>query len=293
MSLEQTIADLVAASNNLTDTINSKVNEIDQKVDQATADVKESIHKEMRREVFVDAVAGSDGNTGEYPGSAVKTIFAAANKIPSGGAGLIKLKRGQVHLADGGTSSKYGPSDLSEKNIKVTAYGNGNEYPILEMVPKVREGESVAQSILAYSDTKVTLRFEYITIRTGILTQSMIDNGITPYGGEQNIGYGGMISRGGGANETALVEAVFSNCTLHQQDFRLFTYNSSIANVVFYKTDIINESSLDGIFDRDYVKIIEMNKASFSGFDPSLTLDDILRLTAENSVSRGGSLAAN
>lgn len=82
MSLEQTIADLVAASNNLTGTINSKMNEIDQKVDEATASVPDAVRKLSNQSFFVDQVSGNDANDGSA-NSPIRSVNEAVRRTPS------------------------------------------------------------------------------------------------------------------------------------------------------------------------------------------------------------------
>lgn len=83
MSLEQKIADLVAASNSLTGTINSKMNEIDQKVDDATGAVPGEIKSMMTRLVHVDYTAGSDDNDGSLR-NPYATLKKAIEGSPAG-----------------------------------------------------------------------------------------------------------------------------------------------------------------------------------------------------------------
>ena len=82
MSLEQTIADLVVASNNLTGAVNSKMNEIDQKVDEATASVPDAVRKLSSQSFFVDQVSGDDANDGSAS-SPIKSVNEAARRTPS------------------------------------------------------------------------------------------------------------------------------------------------------------------------------------------------------------------
>tara|TARA_B100000929_G_scaffold244902_1_gene202991 strand:+ start:2078 stop:2893 length:816 start_codon:yes stop_codon:yes gene_type:complete len=90
MSLEQTIADLVAASNNLTGTINTKMNEIDQKVDEAVKAIPE-----LHKEIYVSAGSGNNSNTGTS-GSPVQTIKEAIERIPENGSGEVFLAKGET-----------------------------------------------------------------------------------------------------------------------------------------------------------------------------------------------------
>ncbi|EJG1615109.1 hypothetical protein CFE14_RS15860 [Vibrio parahaemolyticus] len=81
MSLEQQIAALVDASNNLTGAVNGKITEIDKKVDDAVKDLQNAFPSEYQkyslRTHYVDPVNGSDSNDGSDWGNAVKTLKKA------------------------------------------------------------------------------------------------------------------------------------------------------------------------------------------------------------------------
>ncbi len=96
MSLEQTIADLVAASNNLTGIINGKVEEIDQKVDQATSSVPQKVSSMSFQTFFIDAVSGDDSNDGTSV-SPFKTTAPVADKIIPSFSTRINFRGGQTH----------------------------------------------------------------------------------------------------------------------------------------------------------------------------------------------------
>ncbi|MDN4697147.1 hypothetical protein QYZ44_26995 [Vibrio parahaemolyticus] len=88
MSLEQQVANLVEASNNLTTVVNGKINEIDKKVDDAVSAVPDAIRDNFtQRQVFVDLVNGTDdGSSSRY-----RTIKAAIESVPDGGSVLVEL----------------------------------------------------------------------------------------------------------------------------------------------------------------------------------------------------------
>ncbi|MBF7051744.1 hypothetical protein IOC61_00170 [Halomonas sp. KAO] len=100
MSLEQTIADLVAASNNLTGTINSKMNEIDQKVDEATDAVPSTIRALSKQVFYVDAEYGSDNAEGTSQ-DPIKTISEVGKRAVNGSSISINLRSGQIHEVNG------------------------------------------------------------------------------------------------------------------------------------------------------------------------------------------------
>jgi len=130
MSLEQTIADLVAASNNLTGTINTKMNEIDQKVDQATESVPNTIRELSEQRLYVDSVNGSDTNDGS-PGNPLKSLYKALSLHVSGSSTNIFLKEGQTFSETG-----FSPVVASGK-ISVSRWGStgGVSNPVVHHTP--------------------------------------------------------------------------------------------------------------------------------------------------------------
>lgn len=92
MSLETQIANLVAATNQLTGEVSGKMAGINAAVAQAVAAIPN-----LYRIVHVDAVVGSDTNNGAAE-SPVRTVNAAAALIPVGGMGEIMLARDQDHV---------------------------------------------------------------------------------------------------------------------------------------------------------------------------------------------------
>lgn len=86
MALEDQVADLVAASNNLTSEVNGKISQIDQKVNQATSEVTEKIRQQFDVTFYVDAESGSDSNDGLTSSRPLATINSAvsSSRSPSG-----------------------------------------------------------------------------------------------------------------------------------------------------------------------------------------------------------------
>lgn len=136
MSLETTIAALVTAANNLTSAVNTKIGAIDAKVLEAVSAVPTQLANTMYRGVYVDAVNGSDANTGLNFANAKKTIVAAAAVIPSGGYGVIYLKAGAVYSIVGNTDVY-----CANKIIYITpdsfTYNDRNSYTEIRSEPAV------------------------------------------------------------------------------------------------------------------------------------------------------------
>ncbi|MGM0535541.1 MAG: hypothetical protein ACQER5_05640 [Pseudomonadota bacterium] len=132
MSLEQTIADLVAASNNLTGTINSKVNEIDQKVGEVVGAVPETIKGLSIQTFYIDAVDGDDGYEGSND-APLKTINGLQQHLMNGSYVQVVLQEGQVHEVTGDGIS------LNSGNIRFTRWSttSGVGRPTIKWTPAI------------------------------------------------------------------------------------------------------------------------------------------------------------
>lgn len=91
MSLEQQVAALVDAANNLTSTVNGKMGQIDQRVDEAIAGVSQEILKNMGRTWVLDQQNGSDDNNGTSLDDAVASFRHIADSTPAGGAVAVRV----------------------------------------------------------------------------------------------------------------------------------------------------------------------------------------------------------
>lgn len=100
MSLEQQIAGLVQASNNLTGAVSGKMAEIDHKVDTAISEITETITKNNVVQFYVDAENGNDANSGASS-SPLRTFNEAVRRCPTGSTATVILKRYQRHVFDG------------------------------------------------------------------------------------------------------------------------------------------------------------------------------------------------
>ncbi|MGL4755186.1 MAG: hypothetical protein ACRCXB_22740 [Aeromonadaceae bacterium] len=88
LSLESNIADLVTATNKLTNTVSGKITEInntvanklkevDAAVSKVASDIRTTIRGEMKKTIYVDQLLGSDDNDGKSKAKALKTLSKA------------------------------------------------------------------------------------------------------------------------------------------------------------------------------------------------------------------------
>lgn len=91
MSLEQQVTALVASANALTGAVNSKIGQIDQKVNAAVSAVPQAIKDNFtKRMVAIDPINGDD----TLPNGPFKTIGAAVSSVPDGGIIQINFPYG-------------------------------------------------------------------------------------------------------------------------------------------------------------------------------------------------------
>lgn len=107
MSLEQTIADLVAASNNLTGTINSKMGEIDQGLSEGLGDLEKKISAGFSGEDRYCSPIGSDSSGDGSAGNPFRTIKKAVDSMYRNG--VIWLVPGEYYWS--------GMIDLQSRDI--------------------------------------------------------------------------------------------------------------------------------------------------------------------------------
>lgn len=121
MSLETTIASLVAAANALTNEVSGKIADINKKVLAATDAVPALVRSLASQTFYIDAVDGDDNNAGTST-KPLKTALAASNKVVSGSQVTLYFKTKQTHtvsvLLPVGrlVIAAYGSSDIKDSN---------------------------------------------------------------------------------------------------------------------------------------------------------------------------------
>ena len=147
MSLEQTIADLVAASNNLTGTINSKMSEIEQEVDNAVKAIPN-----LARSYYIDGINGNDANDGSEasPLESIREAMMRSGDIPFVN---IRLSSGQSHEYRGKTDDSYVYHTV-RNSISFKPWGNAGAEPIIEPVVTTKsDGTESLMHFMAIEDS--------------------------------------------------------------------------------------------------------------------------------------------
>ncbi|MDW3103792.1 hypothetical protein R8N46_20735 [Vibrio sp. 1874] len=94
---------LIESNRRLTETVEKKIGEIDQKVEQTANEIAQTITSNNIVEYFVDAVNGDDGNTGASS-SPFRTVRRALSLCPTGSKARVVLERSQRHVLDRGVN---------------------------------------------------------------------------------------------------------------------------------------------------------------------------------------------
>lgn len=272
MSLETTIASLVAAANALTAAVTGKMSEIDAKVTQATASVPAAVRAEVVKTLWVDSSNGSDANAGTASTAPLKTVKAALDKTITGGVSTIYLRRGLVYELGGEVAQQ---NQVGGKSIAFLPYGTETARPILRGVLGVWSGSVYACSAFRAS-TRVTLKFSDIRIETGLA------NGKTQYGAD----YGGLITRAGGDGESVNFEVYFHKCDIQIQDVPLFTCYYGFMSLSFANSTVTKGGTQAKIVSSDLPKLVDITSVGISGFGSGSTVDSLFSLNSGGYISR-------
>lgn len=262
MSVEEQLSNAVQACNNLATAVNDKVSQIDQKVNQATADVPAAIRKEVNKTFYIDSANGDDGNSGSqsYP---LKTIDQAVSLSMAGGNVVLYLRRGQIHT---GPSTFSLQSAAGKISLVIGAYGSEQSAPIVRPA-KVYYLEQPGQTLATFARSSearsINIAFRYVNVETLDLSD-----------GEVNFGdYGAFFCRGGGQEELFEFNVAFYESTITIKDSYLFGGYVGTVKLRLNKTNIVKAAgaAVDKLFigyqGRDnYPKIIDGSRVTVSGF---------------------------
>lgn len=127
MSLETQIAALVTAANALTESVNGKMTEINQKVNDAVASVPGSVksYLEFRTAYYLDSVNGNDANDGLSWAKAKKTLKAAIEGVGVRRYAGIYISKSShimtsdINVPDGSNIVIYGDTSANTGGIVV------------------------------------------------------------------------------------------------------------------------------------------------------------------------------
>lgn len=198
MSLEQQIANLVDASNNLTNAVNGKLDQIDNKMVELENAVPNTVKSMLDITSYVDAVNGSDSNPGTSS-QPFKTLRKAIEKGVSGSTNEIYLKCGQSHaFGTGGipvTNQRisfwpWGNDVQPEITFSVASSGAIHQFSLatgsvffrgIKLIHPYRDGkgdnaplDGMVNSLFTSQGSDIAFDYAYIG---GVLTRAVIDIG--------------------------------------------------------------------------------------------------------------------
>lgn len=207
MSLETQVTALVGAANHLTETVASKVGQIDDKVNKAVKAIPE-LHKTF----YVDWNAGNNEALGTLS-APLKTIHEAVNRTPLNGSVAIHLMKNQEHFMSG-ESAVY--TNATNKTITLRAYGTGSK-PVIKMgVNDTRLGSYIT-GFLVSDYSRIT------AIECVIDTMSFPLDQTRLYGS-----YGGFVSRGGTVGEVGAALISLSHCEIKLRDHNFSSHYTRV-----------------------------------------------------------------
>ncbi|WP_268810111.1 hypothetical protein [Vibrio parahaemolyticus] len=199
---------LVDSNRRLTEVVETKVEEIDQKVDEAVKAIPE-LHKVF----YVDSVSGVDTNVGTSQSSPLKTIREAVNRTAQNGSITVYLNRNQDHFMTG-TAKVF--VDADDKTIVLRAYGSGDD-PTIKMAVGLADSKSLVYGF------RVGTKALIAVIGCTIDTMALNEDATTAWGS-----YGGFASRGSGEGQVGNIELVLSQSKVRLRDHQLSAHYNRV-----------------------------------------------------------------
>lgn len=275
MSLETQIAALVEAANSLTGSVNGKMNQIDQKVDAATASVPNSIREAARAEYHVNSITGTDSSTVDgKQGSPFKTILYAIERALPGAEVVIFLEDGSEHICEVPEHRSHHHSS-NGKNIYIrtrTSSVDESGFATLIFRGTGWPGNPSNQSRCNFFEgSDFGVAFKNIKIKmenaTGLPLMSS--------------GFGGLFTRGSGNDsEVTRFHLMFRACILELNGKLGFvtTYGGSVAMAAHSTRLRYEEGVTSPILPATTVKTLGMGSVTLEnvGTGPAMSAEDIL-----------------
>ncbi|MGQ7242817.1 hypothetical protein ACUN9V_05070 [Salinicola sp. V024] len=166
MSVMDEMKNVVTVGRELLSTVSGKMREIDDKVDEATASVPNTLRNMLDIQTFVDGISGDDKNSGELSSAPKKTLASALERGVSGCTHKIFLGEGQTYVVD---------KSISFNNQNLMLYNSGNAGTLSSRAVVYFKG-STDKTPFSWSLTQGSLTFYGLVIRhpaaDGIIPES-------------------------------------------------------------------------------------------------------------------------
>ncbi|WP_275286925.1 hypothetical protein [Halomonas elongata] len=111
MSVMDELTNVVSAARDLLDTVSGKMQQIDNKVDQATESVPDVLRDKARQILYVDAVDGDNGNSGAAF-SPLKDWSGVKSRLIPQFETVVSFRGGQTHVISGRGDNYSGFIDI-------------------------------------------------------------------------------------------------------------------------------------------------------------------------------------
>lgn len=256
---------LVESNRRLTETVENKIEEIDQKVGQATASVPNTI-RSMASVNFYVSNSGSDADNDGTLVKPFKTIQHALSKAMTGSLVNIYIEDNQEYICESNTHNNL----CNGKDILISTFGSSGVKPKLRFrMTQNPDGKFNGGYICNYFEGS---RFS-LTISGVDLIHEQIPEGGSPYSSDS---YGGVVTRGTSSAGGIDVTLRLSNCSVVTGDHPFVTGQMGYLNIHLSATPITKggniERFLPGVGLR-MGRIICLYAVSISGFTSNAPKD--------------------
>ncbi|HCE4614518.1 TPA: hypothetical protein NGS29_002921 [Vibrio parahaemolyticus] len=279
----QEIGKLLDSVNDLTQTVAGKMSEIDKKVIEATASVPNTIRSLSEQSLHVDAINGSDDNSGtsSFP---LKTIDAAIDKCLPSMKATILVMEGQRHVMRVG-KGRHWPK-ANNRSLYIAAYGSSPDSIKATITAQVTQpGESLDGYYTAsgFEGDKLSVVFINCIIETGRLPSA--DATAKPYGNGDlaSSTFGGLVSRSTTAGGELFGSVMLYKSVVKIQDFPLFTSQYGFLSISLAATSVEKDGSCDFVAGGQFNRSVSVIGSTFSGFTDN-TVDVLFGNNADNSL---------
>ena len=265
-----------SSRNSLTSAVNGKMNQIDQKVDEATASVPNTI-REMSSQVFyVDSDNGvDDPNRSGSQGESFKTVLYAASRAAPNGLITIRLGGNADHVCEVPENLKH-HNHFHGKTFLIRGDGNKwntqNPSRLLCRATKWSSNNNVARCNF-FEGSILNIAFYELEI----VTQN--NTGLPRYGHDSANGsdFGGIFSRGTVSGGYSAVSIHLNKANLKMSgDLMLFTGYSGSLGIFTNLFNIEGDASVPiPIISRGFALSLRLGGLTASGFSAT-TMPEIL-----------------
>ncbi|ELA7323100.1 hypothetical protein Q9X98_004744 [Vibrio parahaemolyticus] len=265
MSLEQQVASLVEASNNLTGAVNKKIGEIDKKVNEATQSVPNTI-RSMASVIFYVSNSGSDTDNDGTLAKPFKTVQFAISQAMVGAMVFIYLEDNQEYICESSVRNNL----CNGKNIVLKAYGSSGVKPRMRFkMTQNPEGSFNGAYVCNYFEGSV---FSITNDGVDWINDPIPEGGVA-YSSDS---FGGVITRGSDYGGGIDITLRLANCNITTGDHPFVTGQMGYLNVHARGVNIAKGGSSERFLPLEglrMARMIGLYAISISGFTSNAPKD--------------------